>query len=448
MKRKFLAKAMLAALVAPLVLTACSGTDEAADGPVTLDYWMWDSAQMPGYEKCAAAFTAKNPNITVKLENYGWDDYWTKIAASFVGEAGPDLFANQVARYGAFAEQKQIVPLDEYIERDSFDVSVFQPGLIDVWKGEQGETYGLPKDWDTTAIFYNSGMLEAAGVTEEEINNLDWNLEDGGSFEKMIAKLTVDKNGVRGDEAGFDKDNIETYGMAASADYLHVGQAVHANFTGSLGWDYLDKNPWGTKYNMDDPDFQKTIEWYWGLADKGFMPKHGEFDVVAAEQFGSGRTAIAFEGSWMTSLFYNYEGVETGVAPAPVGPNGYRSSIMGSLTDAISATSKHKDEAWEFIKFMATPECQDLVAAEAVIFPSIPSSSEKAIEAFEAKGYNVAPFFTYLEEPNRTQTMPTTVKANQVAEMTTAAIEEIYMGTREASSLTELNDQVNALLTQ
>ena len=36
---------------------------------------------------------------------------------------------------------------------------------------------------------------------------------DGGTFEKFIAHMTIDSNGVRGDEPGFDKANIKTYGF-------------------------------------------------------------------------------------------------------------------------------------------------------------------------------------------------------------------------------------------
>ena len=45
------------------------------------------------------------------------------------------------------------------------------------------------------------------------MKNLAWNPQDGGTYEKVIAHLTVDKNGKRGDEAGFDKNNVAVYGL-------------------------------------------------------------------------------------------------------------------------------------------------------------------------------------------------------------------------------------------
>ena len=60
-------------------------------------------------------------------------------------------------------------------------------------------------------------MTDSAGLTAEQMANLDWNPQDGGSYEKAIAHLTVDKNGVRGDEAGFDKNNVAVYGLGLAA---------------------------------------------------------------------------------------------------------------------------------------------------------------------------------------------------------------------------------------
>ena len=84
-----------------------------------------------------------------------------------------------------------------------------------LWKGQDGNRYGAPKDWDTVAIFYDRTQLKAAGVDRPQLDNLTWNPKDGGTFEKIVAHLTVDTNGVRGDEPGFDKNNVKMHGLAA-----------------------------------------------------------------------------------------------------------------------------------------------------------------------------------------------------------------------------------------
>ncbi len=75
----------------------------------------------------------------------------------------------------------------------------------------------------------------------------------GGSYEKVIAHLTVDKAGKRGDEARFDKDNVDVYGLGLNGGGDSSGQTEWSYLTNTTGWSHTDKNPWGTHYNYDDP---------------------------------------------------------------------------------------------------------------------------------------------------------------------------------------------------
>ena len=431
-----------------LSLGACSSDDTSAAGgdSTQVTYWMWDSNQVPAYQQCAAAFTKANPATTVKIEQFGWDDYWTKLTASFVGGSGPDVFVDHLSKYGEFAQQGQIEALDERIAADSVDLSVYSDGLADPWVHADGKTYGLPKDWDTTGFFYNAEMVTEAGLTVEDLWAATWNPQDGGTFEDIVARLTVDANGVRGDEAGFDPQHIAVYGLGLNPNYEETGQMQWANFTGTTGWDYLDENPWGTQYAFDAPEFQDTISWFYGLGEQGFAPKSGVFSEESLTQVGSGQVAMGVNGSWATGSFLDLDGIEVGVAPGPVGPDGVRGSIFNGVADSISVSSKNKDAAWEWVKFLGTTECQDLVAESAVVFPSIPSSAEKALAAFEAKGADVSAFFEYTKDGNRTFLPPITLSAGEVNALVKPALEDIALGNQPASSMTGVNDKINELL--
>ncbi len=125
----------------------------AADG-VTIRYVMWDANQLPAYQACADAFHVKNPGITVAVEQAGWDDYWNAIQTGFVSGDAPDVFTDHLAKYPEFAVKEQILDIEPLVQRDKVDTSVYLAGLADLWVRE-GKRYGLPKDWDTIAIFYN-----------------------------------------------------------------------------------------------------------------------------------------------------------------------------------------------------------------------------------------------------------------------------------------------------
>jgi multiple sugar transport system substrate-binding protein len=65
--------AVLAAVVTLGGLTACGGGPaNTANGPI--QYWLWDSAQQPGYQKCADQFEQQNPGIKINISQIGWTD--------------------------------------------------------------------------------------------------------------------------------------------------------------------------------------------------------------------------------------------------------------------------------------------------------------------------------------------------------------------------------------
>ena len=143
------------------------------------------------------------------------------------------------------------MPLDDTLTKDGFNVNQYQEGLADLWKGPDGKRYGLPKDFDTVAIFYNKKLIADAGVKEADLQNLQWNPQDGGTYEKMIAHLTVDQSGKRGDEPGFDKSKVKVYGLGLDGGSgSGVGQTQWSMYTGSNNWQFTDKNPVGNPLQL------------------------------------------------------------------------------------------------------------------------------------------------------------------------------------------------------
>jgi multiple sugar transport system substrate-binding protein len=170
-----------------LALAGCGGGGGGSGGggsaSGTINYWLWDANQQPAYQACADAFATANPGLKVKITQRGWDDYWSTLTTGFVSHTAPDVFTNHLSKYPEFAKQKQLLSLDDAVTKDKINLDSFVPGLADLWVGQDGKRYGLPKDWDTVALFYNKKLAKAAGVTEDEMNNLTWNPQDGGTFE-------------------------------------------------------------------------------------------------------------------------------------------------------------------------------------------------------------------------------------------------------------------------
>jgi multiple sugar transport system substrate-binding protein len=424
--------------------SATATAAEPSGDAVQLSYSLWDANQLPAYEACAAAFNEANPGISVTVEQQGWDDYWNAITTGFVSGTAPDVFTNHLARYPEFAETEQILPLNEFIERDSVDTSVYFPGLVDLWARPDGNQYGLPKDWDTIALVANKQMLADAGIDEATLAELDWNPQDGGTFEEVIAALSVDANGVRGNEDGFDASNVATYGFGLVNTGGGNGQTEWSWLAVANGWSFMDQPYWGTEFNYDDPKFVETIDWLKGVIEKGYAPPFEVFSATGHNDlFKAGQTATTSLGSWEIGDVLAAE-FETSFFPTPVGPTGKRASMFNGLADSISASSEHPDEAWEWVKFLASADCQNLVADTAVVFPAIPAAAETVKTVRADQGVDVSAFTVHVEE-GTTFTFPIADYAADRDAIMNPAMEAVFTGSEAAATLADANAEVNGL---
>jgi multiple sugar transport system substrate-binding protein len=434
-------------------LTACGGSN--GSGNDAIEYWLWDSAQQPGYQKCADAFEKANPGLRIHISQYGWDAYWSKLTAGFIADTAPDVFTDHLSKFAQYVDLKVLRPLDDLGPTSDIQDGDYQEGLAELWKGQDGKRYGAPKDWDTIAMFYDGAALKAAGVDPAELQSLTWNPQDGGTFEKLVAHLTIDAKGVRGDEPGFDKSNVKTHGLASEGSGGGGwGQTQWSAFTGSAGWQATDKNPWGTRFNLDQPELQDTLSWYFGLVQKGYMASYEEIGGANAigtdKQIQSGTAAMGLSGSWMISTFSKLtdaggKKLDIGIAPTPIGPTGKRASMFNGLADSVTTLSKQPENSAKWVKFLSGEECQNIIGQSGVVFPARPAGTELAI-AFNKneRKLDVTPFTQQVEEKT-TFLFPVTTNAADIAALMAPRFDAVYIGSSPISSLTKLNGQLNDL---
>ncbi len=433
-----------AALVVGMSACSAGGGGGSDGGKVTLQYWMWDDTQVPAYQQCADDFHKANPDITIKISQSAWGDYWTALTTQIAAGSAPDVWVDQVSYYPQFVQDQQIVDIEPYVKKDKIDLGQYVDGLPELWAND-GKRYGLPKDWDTMGLVYDKKAVAAAGITEDELANLTWNPQDGGTFEQVIAKLTVDKNGHNALDPAFDKNHVKTYGFLPEWADGSQGQNGWGNLAFSLGWTYANKNPFGTKFNYGDPKLIETIDWLASLAGKGYAPKFDAQSTLSRDQvLAGGGGAMTTLGSW-TLMSYKDKVDTYGFAPLPTGPEGRKSAING-LSDAIYAGSKHKDQAWEWVKYLASSDCQDSVAATGIVFPAIKTASEKSAQVRQGLGLNAKVFLDEQQAKDGTFIIPISLHGAEISQTVQDAIQSVALGKEDASkALPAANDQVNAL---
>ena len=119
--------------------------------------------------------------------------------------------------------------------------------------------------------------------------------------------------------------------------------------------------------------------------------------------------------------------------------------MYNGLADSITTASPHPAEAFEWVKYMASAECQEVIGAGAVVFPAIPSATAIAQEAHAANGVNVEAFTVHVDE-GTTFLFPITIESADVNTIMGNAIDSVMRGEGDVSGIIAANDEINELI--
>jgi multiple sugar transport system substrate-binding protein len=324
------------------VLAAMAGP---AYAEVTLRLAIWDPNQKPAIEEIMAKFTEQNPGITVQLEVVPRADYVSKLETSIVGRNAPDVFWNALPdRFIDLARNGLVENLSERMKSDPVDLSPIAPALLEAFTYD-GSLYAMPKDFDTVGLWYNKAMFDAAGVAYPD-DSWTWQ-----TLREAAIKLTDTANGV--------------HGFVVNAGT----RAGYYNFIAQNGGDVItDANTSGFEMPATVAAIQFMADLM--LVDKVSPTVQQQEEVNAQTRFKTGKAAMVIDGSWRAREFaddpYTLENADVAVLPQGV----IRASSSGTLGYSIYSGSNHKDEAWEFVKFLGSAEAADIQASFGAVIPS------------------------------------------------------------------------------
>lgn len=323
---------------------------------VVLTYSIWDKGQESAMRAIADAFEKENPNIKINVEITPWDQYWMKMDAAAQGGALPDIFwmhSSQISRYG---RNGKLLDLTDKIKNSKkIDLNNYPKGLVELYAPDN-KNYAIPKDYDTTALWYNKALFDEAGIPyPDETWTWDTLLE-------TAKKLTNKENKI--------------YGFGAPLN-SHEG---YYNFIFQNGGYILSDDK--KKCGYDDKKTLEALRWYIDLGLKeGVSPTQKEFDEVSPlTLFESGKLAMGIFGSWNVANFKQNEYVRENcdIAVLPMGEK--RASVYNGLGNAIGYNTKHPEEAWKFVEFLGGKEANILQAEYGAAIPAYKGIDEKWAE--------------------------------------------------------------------
>lgn len=124
--------------------TTAAETVAAAEGQTVLKWSIWDKDLTIYYQPLIDAFEAQNPDLKIEMVDLGSSDYQTVLGTQLTG-SGSDfdiVTIKDVPGYTTLVNKGVLEPLDDYIARDSVDLSGYK-GITDQIVAN-GKLYELP----------------------------------------------------------------------------------------------------------------------------------------------------------------------------------------------------------------------------------------------------------------------------------------------------------------
>jgi multiple sugar transport system substrate-binding protein len=315
-RRSFLRLSRSGLLAAGLAgpLTACGGGDSgsSAKNLVWWDYLVEDARQ-PGIKALIADIEKSVPGVKITRRTIPYAELEPAIIKGAASGDLPDLAIIDNTSMNSLAPQGLLTDLTDRVKEwgqaEAYYKGPWSSGVID------GRTYSVPNNANCLALYYNTELLEKAGVeppkTWDELSAAARKLTRGSTFGLAMSAIKTEEGVFQLLpflwSAGGDLDTFATGGATALA---YLGELVEAGALSKqcVGWTQQDVNT----------------------------------------QFASGRAAMQINGPWQLPGLKQQSKVKWGVVPLPVDKE--PASCLGGENWVILKTSGQADRAWRAIE--------------------------------------------------------------------------------------------------
>lgn len=319
--------------------TSQLGGDTAGEDATTMEYWTFVDLHGKHFEKMVNLWNEQNVDRQIKLNVtvMPYDDMHSKLLLAVqTGKGAPDISDIEVGQFPNFLAGKDVplVALNDVVEPYRSNLVQSRLGIY----SKDGQIYGFPTHVGATVAFYNTDILEAAGVDYTTIKT--W-----ADFEEAGRKVSQ-----------------KTGKFMGTADTSAIWQC--AMFLTMNGQDFTDENGNPT---VNSPELAEALGMLQRLKEEniiGTIPG-GQPDTEEAKgEYNLENYASAMMPEWYMSRFINEMPDLKGkiaIAPLPVLKEGQPRSLgLGGTGTVVTKTAVNIELAKDFLTFAKISETANI----------------------------------------------------------------------------------------
>jgi len=281
------------------------------------------------------AFQAKNPGITVSMENRSTDEHKAALRVAARSDQGPDIYFMWagLGLGGEFVNAGLSKPLDSWYAQYKWDDRL-TPTSISASKSYAGGRHGVPYTFHGEAFYYNKALFTKAGIS--------------------APPATYDE--LKADAKKLKSAGIPAFTFGGSVNW-HLMRLMDVILETKCGADKHDalkalKADWSAEPCVAD-SFGELRDWSTNYILSPFM---GIDQAQSFNLFVAGRAAMMLEGDWLVGQLKDAGNTDSfDVFPVPTGTNRLYSF---SEYYYVSSKSKSADAAVKFLDYLLLDEVQ------------------------------------------------------------------------------------------
>jgi multiple sugar transport system substrate-binding protein len=348
-----------AAVAAAALLAGCSSGGGSSSGAsadhnlsATISYAFWDTNQKPAMTALIKDFNKKYPNITIKQQVTPYQNYFTKLQTQGSSKTLPDVFWMNGPNFQLYASNGMLAPVSTAVDPANY------PKALDELYSYDGTQYGVPKDFDTIAVFYNKAIFDKAGVAYP---TADWTWDEYHQKAKAIS------------------DKLKSDGIYGTASGLSGGQEVYYNTILQAGGSIISKD--GKKSGYDNPKTIRGLQFVRDLVADGSSPSMQQLSDTPQDQwFINGKSAMFWSGTWSNAELLGSSIVkDIAVAPLPKGER--QATVIHGLANVVAKDSKNKQAAQAFQNYLAGKAAAEIQAKMGAANPAFNDTQKAFVES-------------------------------------------------------------------
>jgi len=306
-------------------------------------------------------FNASRSDIQVEAIYQGtYDEALNKMKASMDSKSGPTIMHANDGGTRYMVDSGAITPMQQFIDADNFDLSQFEENILAYYTLD-GRLNSMPFNTSNLIMYYNKDMFRKAGLDPEKPPT---------TFDEMkkIGQILT-KDGVTGISFAIESWNLEQLLANQGAEFVNNGNGRDAPATASV---------------INSEAAVQTVAWWKDLLDSKVAVNLGRKADDVRKAFSAEQVAIIFSTTAsLRALVTSAEGkFEVGTAFLPKPDNAKPGGVVvggGSLYILNNRPEAEQKAAFEFIKFLVSPEQQALWHVNTGYFPVTKAAYDQQI---------------------------------------------------------------------